>query len=426
MPLLKGRHLCVLPQEKAESPRQQINQLKICQLLSARLLVVFPVGLNESDQPAIINLPGPLHSSSSVTTDEYPYIEVNIPTPTPEEQDCATLPLGRKLNSPTVSAPKTPWKPRITLLVEVNDLIEWGMTDNYDQELEHSVMVEVPATEADAYPPMKMEMPVLPLDTSSQASTAETEASIESKPIGTSLEAVAHSSCSNIPIMDLPELQSDAHLAVNSMFTVRKSSDLDIQHAIRDFEASLHQCEAEEATTNEEAKITHLRRDLRAKAKCARAIMKAKYKYQMAIQEARAERCTELEESEVTYFESLSENVAVKSLQCAMLHREHMEHMWELEASTLQAENKKLPGFPVSTSGHPMSSPTITQGRSTFFFLPFTGTIFVNPSIHFMHPSASGGRAATLHYSSQTRTQMVHSPKEVTFLNGCTGRHVYR
>ena len=37
-------------------------------------------------------------------------------------------------------------------MVEVNNLIDWGMVDNYDQELEHSVMVEVPATEADAYP----------------------------------------------------------------------------------------------------------------------------------------------------------------------------------------------------------------------------------------------------------------------------------
>ena len=96
MPLLKGRHLGVLPQEKVESPSGWISQLKICQLLSARLLVVFPMGLNESDQPAIINLLGPLHSSSSISTDKYPYIEVNIPTPTPEEQDHATPPTGWK------------------------------------------------------------------------------------------------------------------------------------------------------------------------------------------------------------------------------------------------------------------------------------------------------------------------------------------
>ena len=162
-------------------------------------------------------------------------------------------------------------------------------------------------------------MPVLPLDTSSQASAAEMEASMESNPIGTSLTAVAHSSHSSSPIADLPELQSDVHLAVNSMFTTRRSSDLKIQCAIQDYEASLHQSEAEAAANNEKAKVTHSRRDLRAKVKCAKAMMKAKYKYHMAVQEARAERCTELEESEAAYSEALSENTAAQSLQCATL-----------------------------------------------------------------------------------------------------------
>ena len=56
-------------------------------------------------------------------------------------------------------------------------------------------------------------------------------------------------------------------------------------------------------------------------------MMKAKYEYRMAVQEARAERCTELEESEATYSKALSRNVATLSLQCAMLCQEHMEHM---------------------------------------------------------------------------------------------------
>ena len=138
----------------------------------------------------------------------------------------------------------------------MNELIDWGMMDNYDQESEHSVMVEVPTTEADASPPVKMEMPVLPLDTSSQASAAEMEASMESNPVSALLTAVAHSSCSSSLIADLPKLQSDAHLAVNSMLTARRSSDLKIQCAIQDFEASLHQSEVEVATANEKAKVT--------------------------------------------------------------------------------------------------------------------------------------------------------------------------
>ena len=203
-----------------------------------------------------IDLPESLHTGSNITTDEYPYVGVNIPMPIPEEQDCASLPLGRKHDTPTTTWPKTPWKPRVTLTVEVNNLLDWGMTDNYDQESEHSVMGKVPTTEADASPPLKMETPVLTLDTSSQASAAEMKASMESNPISALLTAVAHSSHSSSPIADLPKLLWDVHLAIYSMFTTRRSSDFKIQCAIRDFEASLHQSEAEAAATNEKAKIT--------------------------------------------------------------------------------------------------------------------------------------------------------------------------
>ena len=101
----------------------------------------------------------------------------------------------------------------------------------------------------------------------------------------------------------------------------------------------------EATATNKKAKVTHLRRDLRAKVKCAKAMMKAKYEYHMAIQEARVERCNELKESEATYSVALSKNVAAQSLQCAMLCQEHMEHMWELEVCALKVENKSCQDF---------------------------------------------------------------------------------
>ena len=90
-------------------------------------------------------------------------------------------------------------------------------------------MVEVPSTEADTSQPLKMEKPVLLLDACSQASVAEMEASVESNPIGTLPMAAAHSSHSSSPITHLSKLQSDVHLAINSMFTARRSLDLEIQ-----------------------------------------------------------------------------------------------------------------------------------------------------------------------------------------------------
>ena len=213
------------------------------------------MGLNGGNQSVTINLPGPLHSGSSVTPDEHPYIKIDIPSPTPEEQDGANPPLGKGHTTQTIAMPKTPWKPRITLMAEVGELLTWGMTEDYDREPEHSAMMKELATKADISPPPKMGVPALPLDTSSQASVLGTEASIESNPIHNSPTAVAYSSHSDSPTMDLLKLQADAHLAINHMLSIKRSSDLKRQQAIRDFEASLHQREAEAAATNERAKI---------------------------------------------------------------------------------------------------------------------------------------------------------------------------
>ena len=118
MPLPKDRHVCVLPQAEARSPSWQISQLKICQLLSDRPLVVFPTELNGGNQSVTIDLPKSLHTGSSITTDEYPYIEVIIPTLVPEEQGHANLPLGEKHDTATADQSKTPWKLPGSLLLQ--------------------------------------------------------------------------------------------------------------------------------------------------------------------------------------------------------------------------------------------------------------------------------------------------------------------
>ena len=89
---------------------------------------------------------------------------------------------------------------------------------------------------------------------------------------------------------------------------------------------SLHQQEAETAATNERAKIVHLRKDLQAKVKCTKVVMRAKYR----LQEARAVRCSKLEEAEAAYSEALRETTAAKSLHCTTLCREHAKYMSKL------------------------------------------------------------------------------------------------
>ena len=214
------------------------------------------------------------------------------------------------------------------------------MTEDYDHELENCATAKEFTTKTDTSPPPKTEVLALPLDTSSQVSAPETEASMESNPICNSPTAVAYSSHSDSPTMDLSELQANAHLAINHMLSIKRSLDLERQWAIQDFEVLLHQQEAKAAAANERAKIAHSRKDLKARVKCAKVVMRATYDYRVAIQEARAVRCSKLEEAETAYLEALSENAAAKSLQCTALCREHVKYMHKLEEWALDAENK--------------------------------------------------------------------------------------
>ena len=80
------------------------------------------------NQPVTINLPELLHSGSSITTDEHPHMRIDIPLLSPEEPECTTLPLGmERMLFQTATTPKTPWKPRISLTAEVDDLLKWGI-----------------------------------------------------------------------------------------------------------------------------------------------------------------------------------------------------------------------------------------------------------------------------------------------------------
>ena len=141
--------------------------------------------------------------------------------------------------------------------------------------------------------------------------------------------------------------------------------------AIWDFEASLHQREAETAAANEKAKVTHSRRDLRARVKCAMAVMKAKYEYHMAVQKARVERCTKLEESEATYSEALNGNTAALSLQCAMLRQEHTVAHVGIGSMCFDGGEQKLSRFPNSAPGSLTPGPTNTQGMTFILPTPF-------------------------------------------------------
>ena len=231
------------------------------------------MGLNGNDQPVTITLPELLHSSTSVTTTEHPHIRIDISVLPPEEPGCTTLPLGRMHTIMVATSPKTPLKPRISLATEIDNLLIQAMADNSSCESEHSAMGKAATVEAAMSPSHKLEAPPLPVNTSSQASMEEREASLESNPANISPIAVTYSSHSASPVMDRAELQMDANLATNHMFCVKRSMDLKRQWVIWEEGLLLCQNEAKEAASIEKAKVVHSQEVLDAKVVCTKAVV---------------------------------------------------------------------------------------------------------------------------------------------------------
>ena len=257
-PLPKGKHLGILPQGKAEeSPYGQISQLEVHQLLSTRPQVIYLVGLNGGSQLVTINLPELLHSGSSITTAEHPHMRIDIPLLSPEEPEHTTLPPGGVHAIPAATTPKTMWKPRISLMAEVDDLLKWGIADDSSHESEYSAVGKAAAAEAVMSLSHKVEVSALPVDTFSQASVEEGEASLESNPVNISTTAAMYSSHSDSPMVDLMEVQADANLATDHLLSVKSSTDLKRQWVIWELGVLLCQNKAKEAAANEKAKVLH-------------------------------------------------------------------------------------------------------------------------------------------------------------------------
>ena len=190
------------------------------------------MGLNGNDQPVTVTLPEPLHIGTSVTTTEHPHMRIDIPVLPPEEPGCTTPPLGGMHTIPEATSLITPLKPRISLATKVNNLLIQTMVDNSSCELEHSAIGKAATVEAAMSPCHKLETPTLPVNTSSQASMEEGEASLESNLANISPIAVTYSSCSASPLVDPAELQMDPNLAANHMLCVMRYMDLKRQWVI--------------------------------------------------------------------------------------------------------------------------------------------------------------------------------------------------
>ena len=211
-PLPKDKHLGILPQGKAEeTPCGQINQLKVCQLLAAGPQVVYPIGLNGHDEPIITTLPELLDSSISLTVSKHIYLEIDIPSLPMEEPDQKIPPLGKISTILITSLHKSPLKLEGSMTMEVSNLLSQAVPEVSSCESECSSPRRPTTAVVIMTPPQKPEGPLQAVNTSSQVSIEEVEASLEDIPANVSPIAAISRSRSISPLVDLTELWTNAN-----------------------------------------------------------------------------------------------------------------------------------------------------------------------------------------------------------------------
>ena len=124
-------------------------------------------------------------------------------------------------------------------------------------------------------PPQKSEVSLQPIDTSSQVSVEEAEASLEDIPANISPIATAYSSRSVHPPVDPSELQANANRAIDNTLHLKSSIDVKRQRAISEL-VMLHQNESQEAASIATAKAICSQATLDAQTICSWSVLEAK------------------------------------------------------------------------------------------------------------------------------------------------------
>ena len=351
-PLPKDGHLGILPQRGAEeTPCGWISQLEVCQLLAAGPQIIFPVGLNGLDEPIITTLPELLASSVSLTASKYIYLRIDIPSPPVEELDQKISPLG-KVSTLLIASPHKPSpKSEGSMTMEVSNLLSQAVLEASSCESEHSFPRRPTPAVVLMTPPQKPEGQIWPVDTSSQASIEEMEASLEGIHASISPIAAVSITGSISPPEHIMELWTSANKALHDLLTTKASIDAHQQRAMWELNIALHQSQSKAAASIKEAKAACSQATLNAhatcswltleaKTNCSWAILEAKTTCSMAVKKATTTRGHMVQKAKATCSKSISELEAHRVLQAELLHREHGSIMWDLEGQVIEEENR--------------------------------------------------------------------------------------
>ena len=344
-PLPKDKHLGILPQGKVkETPRGWISQLKVHQLLAAGPQVVYPIGLNRHEEPIITTLPEPLDSSVSLIASEHIYLEIDIPSPPVEEPDQKIPPLGEVSTILITSPHKSPPKLEGSMTTEVSNLLAWAALEVSSCESRHSPPREPTTSAVLLTPPWKPEGPLQVVNTSSQVSIKEAEASLEDIPSNISPIAAASRSRSISPLMDLAELWTNANRALDNLLNTKGSIDARWR-ADWELDVILHQNEFQVAASIKEAKVICSQVTLDYRTACSQSILEAKTNFLAAGKKAKTTWGCLVQEAKATCSRAICEAKAQKVSQAGTFHKEHGKYMQDLEEQAIGEESKSCNDF---------------------------------------------------------------------------------
>ena len=360
-PLPKDKHLGILSQGKVEeTPCGWISQLKVCQLLATSPQVIYPIGLNGHDEPIITTLPEPLESGISLTMCKHIYLEIDIPSLPMEEPDQKIPPLSKVSTILITSPHKFPLKLEGSMTMEVSNLLSQAALEASSCESK-CLSPRRPTTAAVLMtPPQKPEGPLQVVNTSSQVSVKEVEASLEDIPTNISPIAAISRSRSVSPSVDLAELWTNANRALNDLLNTKGSIDARRWRAVWKLGIILHQNESQAAMSIKEAKVICSQATLDAWTACSWLILKAKTDFLAVVKKAKTTRGHLVQEAKAACSKAICEVEAWKVSQAAIFHKEHGKYMQDLEEQAMWERRAKV----ITTSSLPVRSSCTTVHHS--------------------------------------------------------------
>ena len=176
------------------------------------------------------------------------------------------------------------------MTAEVSNLISQAMQEASSCRSEHSSPRRPTPVVVLMTPPQKPDGPLWLVDTSSQASIEEAEASLEDIPFSISPIAAISRTKSGTSLVDVVELWANANKAFDDLLNTKVSIDARRWRAVWELHIVLHQNESQAATSIKEAKAVCSQVTLDAQTTCFQLILEAKTDCLVAVKKAKTTR----------------------------------------------------------------------------------------------------------------------------------------